>query len=186
MQGLNNSEVEKAQELYGKCAVSIHVPGLFEFLFKTLCNPINIVVYIPATLWMIEKLYSSGIINYVVLVILIIILYILTKISKIKLVKYAKSPQKTIQVIRNGEKTTSDTVNIVPGDVIIIEKNMNMPCDAIVIQGEVLMDENTITGEIDPICKVEVENSDQKFNYSSNYTNILYEGTTVLNINWQT
>lgn len=79
---------------------------------------------------------------------------------------------------------TISSVDLVPGDILIIEKGMNLPCDCILIQGEVLMEENSITGEIDPICKVEIENSDVLFNYNQNTTNFMYEGTSVLNINY--
>lgn len=40
-----------------------------------------------------------------------------------------------------------------------------MPCDCILIDGEILLDENSITGEVTPIPKFEIENQDQKFEY---------------------
>lgn len=58
-----------------------------------------------------------------------------------------------------------------------------MPCDCILIKGEVLVDENTLTGEVDPISKVEIVSSDNCFDYDINNINILYDGTKILNIN---
>ncbi len=37
--------------------------------------------------------------------------------------------------------------SLVPGDIIRIPENMQMPCDAILIEGGCIMDENYLTGE---------------------------------------
>ena len=43
---------------------------------------------------------------------------------------------------------------LVPGDILILrDNNIKMPCDCILIDGEVLIDENTLTGEAIPIPK---------------------------------
>lgn len=47
-----------------------------------------------------------------------------------------------------------------PGDVFTIEKNTTLPCDCVLIDGETLMDENTLTGEAIPVPKFEIENSE--------------------------
>lgn len=92
-QGLTTQEVDKQRGIFGRCEVNIHVPGFFEFIITTLGNPINIIVYIPATLWLLEGLLTSGILNIVLLLILVIVLFFITKISKNKLRKYAKNNQ---------------------------------------------------------------------------------------------
>jgi len=46
-----------------------------------------------------------------------------------------------------------DSENIVPGDIIVITNQMRLPCDAILIAGEVLVDEAVLTGESIPVPK---------------------------------
>jgi cation-transporting ATPase 13A3/4/5 len=43
---------------------------------------------------------------------------------------------------------------LVPGDLIRIERNMMMPCDCILIKGDVMVNEASLTGESIPIPKI--------------------------------
>ena len=65
-------------------------------------------------------------------------------------------------MLRNNEGFEKiSSKKLVPGDVFMIEKkNAMIPCDCILIEGEVLMDENSLTGEAIPVPKFEIENND--------------------------
>jgi cation-transporting ATPase 13A2 len=41
----------------------------------------------------------------------------------------------------------------VPGDIYVIENSMKIPCDTILLSGEVLLNEVSLTGESIPIPK---------------------------------
>jgi len=46
---------------------------------------------------------------------------------------------------------------LVPGDIIKIEDKMTIPADCILIRGQILVDESSLTGESLPIHKNELE-----------------------------
>lgn len=51
---------------------------------------------------------------------------------------------------------------MVPGDQILITLNMYLPCDCIIIEGEVLVNECTITGESIAVHKESIINSEDQ------------------------
>lgn len=46
----------------------------------------------------------------------------------------------TYKVTRNGKLDDIDSEEIVPGDLILILKGSEIPCDCVLIQGEVFVD----------------------------------------------
>eukprot|EP01027_Heterolobosea_sp_BB2_P018893 GEZU01026547.1.p1 GENE.GEZU01026547.1~~GEZU01026547.1.p1 ORF type:complete len:1107 (+),score=113.23 GEZU01026547.1:410-3322(+) len=59
-----------------------------------------------------------------------------------------------VQVYRNGQLETTQSSSIVPGDIIEIEPSDEMlPCDMILLSGQCIVNESTLTGESTPITK---------------------------------
>jgi len=56
-----------------------------------------------------------------------------------------EEPQTVIQEIDSDE--------LVPGDVIVVPNNSNMPCDAILLSGTCILNESMLTGESVPVIK---------------------------------
>ena len=59
----------------------------------------------------------------------------------------------TCQVIRDGEEITVPIQNLVIDDVIVLRSGNQIPADAVVISGEVNVNEALLTGEADEINK---------------------------------
>ncbi|MEX0848740.1 MAG: HAD-IC family P-type ATPase [Candidatus Dependentiae bacterium] len=82
-------------------------------------------------------------------------------------------------VIRDGKRVLLDDVDIVPGDVILLQEGQRIPADAYVFQSNALqLDEAILTGESRPVYKspyVECAQGEQQ-----DPANILYKGTYVL------
>eukprot|EP00760_Papus_ankaliazontas_P014439 PhM_4_TR16080/c6_g2_i1/m.38362/K01537/E3.6.3.8; Ca2+-transporting ATPase len=61
---------------------------------------------------------------------------------------------KVVQVIRDGEQHSIDSVELVVGDVLLVETGAQMVCDGLMIYGEdIRMNESAMTGESDLIKK---------------------------------
>jgi len=61
-----------------------------------------------------------------------------------------------VEVLRTGPKgeETLKVVNsleLVPGDFFYLEDGIKVPCDCVIISGEVQVDEKTLTGETIPV-----------------------------------
>jgi hypothetical protein len=58
-----------------------------------------------------------------------------------------------VDVLRDGRFVRLPSPALVPGDIIIAEPG-TLACDAVLLQGEVIVDENMLTGESVPVRKV--------------------------------
>ena len=55
-------------------------------------------------------------------------------------------------VVVRGERQTIKSTDLVPGDVLVVEKGV-VPCDAAVVKGTAVCDESGLTGESMPVRK---------------------------------
>lgn len=63
---------------------------------------------------------------------------------------------------------------------------MKIPCDCLLLNGDCIMNEASLTGETLPIPKQSIQNSLDNFSLVKNKKNILFEGTKVLKLKpWQ-
>jgi cation-transporting ATPase 13A3/4/5 len=69
----------------------------------------------------------------------------------------------------------------VPGDILILKKGQPVPCDSILISGEVLINESNITGESVPVPKFALPSEDTQFDFQQTAGSTLLEGTHILN-----
>jgi P-type E1-E2 ATPase len=58
-----------------------------------------------------------------------------------------------VEVLRGGRFVKLPSPQLVPGDVVAVGPGV-MSCDAVLIRGEVIVDENMLTGESVPVRKV--------------------------------
>lgn len=54
---------------------------------------------------------------------------------------------------------------MVPGDVIAIDNKMILPCDCVLVSGDLLMNEASLTGESIPIPKIPIEDLDEPISF---------------------
>lgn len=55
-----------------------------------------------------------------------------------------------------------------------------IPCDCVLLSGDLLINEASLTGESIPIPKVPIDNLDEKVSFEKDRRNCLFEGTKVL------
>ena len=79
-----------------------------------------------------------------------------------------------IKVIRENKIEIIDSRELVPGDVIIPEREV--PCDSLMVKGTAFMSEANLTGETSPIGKFPVVNLDSIYDNQC----WLYEGSSIL------
>lgn len=85
----------------------------------------------------------------------------------------------------NVEKIPSE--DLVPGDVILIENMSTMQCDAILLNGHVIVNESMLTGESVPVTKIPVASSgsypaslDNRVDIKEHSKHILFSGTQII------
>jgi P-type E1-E2 ATPase len=91
---------------------------------------------------------------------------------------------KTSEVIlltSKGEKEVPDD-SLAPGDRFLVKEEMSMPCDAVIFQGRVVVDESMLTGESAPISKTPfdlLEKKGEDIDALKHSGHILFSGTKV-------
>ena len=89
----------------------------------------------------------------------------MTKLSN--MVKQGRFQQ--VKVKNGSEWTFKSAHNLVPGDVILIHTNQILPADCVLLSGEVLVNESTLTGEAAAMAK------DREIFYSPSNSHLFWQ-----------
>ena len=84
---------------------------------------------------------------------------------------------------KNVHKHRVDSTELLPGDLIEIDNDMVLPCDCVLLHGQVIMNESMLTGESTPTKKVPIPRSGSEkeaYNCKRDKTHTLFSGTQVI------
>jgi cation-transporting ATPase 13A3/4/5 len=75
------------------------------------------------------------------------------------------------------------STDISPGDLIVLEANAPVPCDCILLNGNVVVNESSLTGESIPVMKSPLpKEEDDIFDPEHHGKYALFNGTTILQV----
>ena len=101
--------------------------------------------------------------------------------SSMKMLDSLARRERKIIVHRESIRSINST-ELVPGDLIEIPNEGELPCDIALISGTCTVDEGMLTGESLPVLKDFIENSSSIYSVTEDKKNTLYEGTKILQI----
>ncbi|KAI8053138.1 E1-E2 ATPase-domain-containing protein [Gilbertella persicaria] len=112
---------------------------------------------------------------------------VVVRLRSEKRVKKMAEHVDTCNVLRDKQwKADTTTANLVPGDIIQIQSNQIVPVDAVILKGDIIVDESSLTGEPLPIRKFPLRLSNNSSDImpfdpqsSTGKNNSLFAGTTV-------
>lgn len=82
-----------------------------------------------------------------------------------------------VDVIRGGRVMSIDSTDLVPGDIYVTKKGREgLPCDSIIVRGELYLNEASLTGENVPVGKTPPVN----FSDTLKHNCWLHEGSEIL------
>ena len=153
--------------------------SLFKIFLMQFVSPIIAILAVAIVL----ALITGEIVNAIFIAIVIMINAILGTVQEFTAEKSAEKLQEMIKVnvkvMRDGERLTIDSRDLVMGDVVIFDSGDKVPADIRVTQVESLMvDESVLTGESEGVEKV-TRTLDEDVSVSDR-VNMLYAGTMVL------
>ena len=185
--GLDQEAVGLMQSTYGPCHIDFQVPSYWELFLHEILHPFFIFQGFSVILWCVEHYYY-----YAVIIGCITLLSAVLNLKEIKsnLIKIRSMAFFTTTVdvyrIKDGEEVKITGVNsseLVPGDIISLTNEMKVPCDCIILQGQALLNECSLTGESIPVTKFAIPYNKEVYNPHFHKTFTVYEGTEVLQIN---
>ena len=168
--GIDEKDALILQEKFGK-NIFRHERSrrVIQILRDIIIEPMFILLFIACGLYFILGKHDEGMMMIVAMIFVAgISVYQEAKSSKaLDSLKQFTEPK--IIVVRSGKERMIDSVDLVPGDVMILSEGNKVPADATILeQNDFTVNESIITGESFPVEKNETASN-----------NLLYQGSTV-------
>ncbi len=153
-QGLSSAEAQKRLEKNGRNElVGAKKKGFLRRFSEALCDRMTIVLLVAAAISFATSYISGeGFADPIIILIIVVLNGLIAVIQEsraekaLEALKRMTSPETT--VLRDGVKKRIPSAELVTGDVFLLEKGDIVPCDALLIDSnELLLDESAITGE---------------------------------------
>ena len=80
----------------------------------------------------------------------------------------------------NSDYCYIDNIDLIPGDIIYLTKDDDVPCDGVILEGECILGNSMVNGSIHEINKKALDNNSFNFNYELNNPSILFHGSRLI------
>ncbi|KAK9762721.1 hypothetical protein K7432_011280 [Basidiobolus ranarum] len=179
--GLTKEEAAYRLELLGPNFISVYVPSFFVAVIQEFGAYFYLYQMMCLWVWYYFNYYYMGLVQTVVIIISAIIKVILRLKSEHK-VKSLAEFREDCSVLRDGKWVTVSSTDLVTGDVFEVQSGHCVPCDAVILSGEVIVNESSLTGEAMPVRKFPIKNDEGAYDAASSKSSTLFCGTTVLQV----
>ena len=185
-QGLTDEEHEHQQIIFGECDLDIHVKSFFRLLVEEFTDPFYLFQVFSVILWYTNEYeYYASIIVFTTLVSLFVGTYETRK--NLKDIQMMSRYSCQVNILRKDPETNQpvfkakSSKDLVPGDIFELqEEGLAMPCDCLLIQGTVIINEAMLTGESTPIIKSQIPKIKDHFDYDADKKYFLFAGTKII------
>lgn len=153
--GLSSEDVEKRLLEYGKNELKekASVPTWKIFL-ESFKDPMVIILIVAAVIQIATDSIMESLIIFLVLILNAILGTVQTKKAESSINSLKQMSVPDAKVLRNGEKLTISSTEVVPGDIVLLEAGDYVPADGRLIEAESLkIVEGMLTGESEPAEK---------------------------------
>lgn len=178
-QGLTSEQAKKLQEEYGRNELTPRKKeSFFRKIWEVLSEPMFLLLIAAAVIYFILGEPRDGAIMLIFVIGIISIEAIQEwKTDKtLSALRNLSAPQ--IRVIRDGEEKTVGSVDLVPGDLMLISEGVKIPADGLVLKANDLrVDESSLTGEPEGVWKTAGAQDQENNDYWRR--NYCYAGTLV-------
>ena len=183
--GLNQKEVEHQKSIFGICDLIIIVPSIFKLIAIEFSDPFYLFQVFAFLLWLFTNYILYSIMTIVGIVVSLTLSVYETVINLKSLKNMAKYACK-VKVFRKNEKeeqveTNMMSTELVPGDLFELpDDGYALPCDCILVNGIVIVNESILTGESTPITKNSMPSVDVKIDLNTESKYTLFAGTKIV------
>lgn len=153
--GLSSEDVDKRLLEYGKNELKekASVPTWKIFL-ESFKDPMVIILIVAAVIQIATGSIMESLIIFLVLILNAILGTVQTKKAESSINSLKQMSVPDAKVLRNGEKLTISSTEVVPGDIVLLEAGDYVPADGRLIEAESLkIVEGMLTGESEPAEK---------------------------------
>lgn len=160
LNGLSSKEAKKLQDEYGKNElVQQKKHNFIRKVLHIICEPMFLLLIFAAVIYFIlgEPRDGAIMLVFVIGMISINVTQEWKTDKTLKALKDLTAPR--IMVIRDGEKQVIASIDLVPGDLMMIYEGVKIPADGRIIRcNDLCVDESSLTGEALGVWKVDTAN----------------------------
>lgn len=170
--GIDEEEYNFLRDQYGPWTMNIKVNTWYKILFEDILNLFYIFQSFWILIWMLNGYYRSSIVicklpiltNLVLMIITSIVAELYSTLKSMNRLREMAYYEWSVQVKRKDKDGNSVVYSIksdelVPGDVFVVPDGNKLPCDAILLSGEWIVNEAMLTGESIPSVKTALPNT---------------------------
>ncbi|QGN16664.1 putative cation-transporting ATPase 2 [Kluyveromyces marxianus] len=152
--GLSSSIQEDRTLAFGKNAVNLKQKTVFEILFDEALHPFYVFQIFSIVLWLADDYYYYAGCIFIISVLSIIDTVLETRKNSARLAEMSHFSCE-VRVYKDGFWTQVNSSELVPGDLFeISDPSLTaLPCDAVLISGDCIVNESMLTGESVPVSK---------------------------------
>mmetsp|Transcript_6716 Transcript_6716/g.11955 ORF Transcript_6716/g.11955 Transcript_6716/m.11955 type:complete len:1093 (+) Transcript_6716:3955-7233(+) len=180
--GTTLEQVEDRRLLLGKSEIEVPVKNIPTLMVEEILHPFFVFQVFSCILWFWDTYYYYASAIVVISSVSLASNLITTRnnLLSIKALATTNRPD-TTRILREGKIEEKYSWQIVPGDLIEIQSNWIMPCDAVIFQGNCIVEEGMLTGESTPVLKDPLPSlSSVVYNVEQDKRHSLYEGTRII------
>ncbi|SAM09612.1 hypothetical protein [Absidia glauca] len=159
-QGLSPDEAAKREELVGPNFIEVYVPNLPMAFLREFASFFYIYQFTALWLFYYFAYWQVGVADTAVILLSAIVKVLVRLKSEHRIKKMAEFTD-NCNILRDGSWQEMSTADLVPGDVFEVAEGKTTPCDAVVLSGNIVADESSLTGEPLPIRKFPLRKEDQ-------------------------
>uniref|UniRef100_A0A1I7USD6 Cation-transporting ATPase n=1 Tax=Caenorhabditis tropicalis TaxID=1561998 RepID=A0A1I7USD6_9PELO len=182
--GLGGEEVVSRRNIYNSNTLILLLTPILVILVKEVLSPFYVFQALSVGLW-----YSDNYAYYASVIVIITVgsagYAVWATRSQEKRIRNMVGDTVTVMIRRNGQDISVDASELVPHDIMILPShNFVLPCDCLLVNGTVIVNEAMLTGESVPVTKASLKEADEcgpDIRLSSEHNrHTLFCGTTLL------
>ncbi|KAJ2617335.1 hypothetical protein EV177_000584 [Coemansia sp. RSA 1804] len=163
-EGLSRAKVEGRHSLFGPCLIDVQEKSYLRLFYDEVVNLFYIFQIASVAVWCYEEYYYYACAILVISAVSIIANLVAAKSTMRKMQKMVIHTC-PVTVLRGGDWLQVASECLVPGDIIDLgsSKLSTLPCDAVVLEGDCIVNESMLTGESVPEFKYPLEKRSEFF-----------------------
>ncbi|CAO3648772.1 unnamed protein product [Cunninghamella blakesleeana] len=182
--GVTSEEALQRLELLGPNLIRVEVPSILRAVIQEFSSLLYLYQMWCMWVWYFFKYYQMGLVQTCIILLSAFIRVFLRLRGEYHIRDMAEQ-KANVHVYRDGEWVENlCSSEIIPGDIFEIEENSLVPCDAVILNGDVVVNESSLTGEAMPIRKFAIPHDHNIYEpMGSGKNNTLFAGTIVAQVN---
>ncbi|KAJ2338908.1 hypothetical protein GGH91_004665, partial [Coemansia sp. RSA 2671] len=158
--GLSERLHKQRMSIFGQCMIDIREKTYLRLMWEEVLNPFYIFQLASIIIWSFEDYYYYACAIFLISAISIASTLISTKRTMRK-IREMSAYTCDVRVLRAGRWSEVASSDLVPGDIFDLAdaKFAALPCDAVLLEGDCVVNESMLTGESVPESKSPLEHS---------------------------